>query len=81
MSHDDRKMWAVHLQGPDDVHAAPDRAVADAVVLLLNRQYRRAGLPMHAVVIEWPHGYETWSAGKDQLELEVIGGMPSSENQ
>lgn len=68
-------MWAVHVQGPDDVMAAPDKEVADAVCVVLNAQFKRHAKPgdplLHAAVIEWPYGYEAWSAEKDQLRFEV----------
>lgn len=72
----DIQMWAVNVQGPDGLFPAPDREVADAVCLILNRQYKRFlngadDVLLHAVVVEWPYGYESWSAGKDQWELQV----------
>jgi hypothetical protein len=72
-------MWAVHIVGPDDVHAAPDRQIADAFCLVLNRQFDRHKSyggdepTLRAEVIEWPYGYEDWAADKDALRLEVIG--------
>lgn len=73
----DVNMWAVHIQGPDDVYAAPDREIADAVALVLNRQFLRRPFPsevkVQARVVRWPHGYEAWSAQKDLLQLEVKG--------
>lgn len=76
---DDNTMWAVRIVGSDDLHAAPDRAVADALCLVLNRQFERHpslqatdAIPFRAEVVEWPHGYEAWSAEKDQLRLEVL---------
>ena len=69
------EMWAVHVQGPDDIHACPDREVADALALVLNRQF--AGYtdpidpPMKAEVIEWPYDYESWASEKGQLKFEV----------
>lgn len=75
MTTQDTTLWAVHIQGPDDIHACPDRAVADALALVLNRQFARYtdpnDPPMNATVIEWPYGYESWSVAKDQLQFEV----------
>jgi hypothetical protein len=73
---DKQKMWAVQVNGPDDVHACADREVADALALVLNRQIQRHG-PMPgspavvAEVIEWPYGYEAWKASSELLRLEV----------
>ena len=68
-------MWAVHVQGPDDLHACHDREVADAVALLLNRQFRRRVKPddpsMTAEVVPWPYSYESWKAESEQLRFEV----------
>jgi hypothetical protein len=65
------KMWAVHVQGPDDLHACPDRDVADALALLLNNQFQRDASPgcplMVATVTEWPYGYEEWKLASEQL--------------
>jgi hypothetical protein len=73
---DQQKIWAVQVNGPDDVHACADREVADALALVLNRQIQRHG-PMPgfpavvAEVIEWPYGYEAWKASCELLRLEV----------
>jgi len=73
----DTTMWAVRIAGPDDLYAAPDRQVADALALVLNRQFARHPFPdevrVSAEVVAWPHGYESWSAQKDLLQLEVRG--------
>lgn len=73
---EDTKMWAVHVQGPDDIHACPDREVADALALLLNRQFERYNNQndpvMTAAVIEWPYGYESWKVNSEQLRFEAV---------
>lgn len=64
-------MWAVHVHGPDDLHACPDKQVADALALALNLQFKRQtgpdDPPMIAEVVEWPYGYEQWKADSEQL--------------
>lgn len=69
----DLQMWAVHIHGPDDVYAVPDRQIADAVALVLNWQWQRhpPTVAMRAEVIEWPHGYEAWRAERDLFRLEA----------
>lgn len=68
-------MWAVHVQGPDDMHACPDREVADALALVLNRQFVRHkhpdDPPMKADVVPWPYGYEEWRAAAESLRFEA----------
>lgn len=68
-------MWAVHVLGPDDLHACPDREVADALALLLNRQFARSAtaqvLGMRASVIPWPLGYEAWKTESEQLNFQA----------
>ena len=75
---DDTKMWAVHIIGPDDVHAVPNREIADAACVALNWSFKRQKLAdmCRAEVIEWTHGYETWAAEKDLFRLEAV---PSAE--
>lgn len=67
----DTTMWAVHVQGPDDMYACQDRETAEALALVLNVQFRHDSRPdfplIVATVTEWPYGYEAWSAAKDQL--------------
>lgn len=73
---DDFKMWAVHVLGPDDMYPCPDKEVADALALVLNRQFERHRAPddpwMLATVTVWPHGYEAWKLGSEQLCFEVV---------
>ena len=72
----ENQMWAVHVIGPDDLHACPDREAADALALLLNRQLARSpgaqDAGMHVNVVLWPHGYETWKAESEQLRFDVV---------
>lgn len=69
-------MWAVHVQGPDDLHACPDRETADALALVLNGQFMRHSKPgeplMVATVTEWPYGYEAWRAASEQLQFVPV---------
>ena len=69
-------MWAVHVQGPDDMYACPGRDVADALALVLNRQFAKHTdpnyPPMKAEVVAWPYGYESWNAASEQLRFEAV---------
>jgi hypothetical protein len=81
---DQTTMWAVHVQGPDDMHACPDRQTADALALVLNRQFERhhkQGDPMMvATVTEWPHSRESWRAASELLQFEAKPiAAPSNE--
>lgn len=80
---EDTKMWAIHILGPDEIYAAPSREVADAAALVLNNQIDRnpALRELHAsvAVIEWPWGYESWSAEKDELRFEAMPIPPTTQ--
>lgn len=69
----DTTMWAMHIAGPDDLFAAPDRAVADAACVVMNAQFKRHRQDdmMQASVVEWPHGYEAWKAGAEAFRLQT----------
>ena len=60
----DNKLWAVHVQGPDDVHACESREVAEATANALNKMIDHVSSPMspicRATVIEWPYTKEEW---------------------
>lgn len=55
-------LYAIHMQGPDDVIAAPSKAAAEAVVKNFNQFWedhkheRQHDVRVVAVVIEWPYG-------------------------
>jgi Lar family restriction alleviation protein len=70
------EMWAVHVQGPDDLHACPDRKTADALALVLNQQFMRHQKPddpiMVATVTEWPYGRESWKQAADELRFVAV---------
>lgn len=67
-----KEMWAVHVQGSDDMHACPDREVADALALLLNRQFaRHTSVFMKAQVVPWPHSKEAWERESKLLCFEA----------
>lgn len=71
----DGTMWAVLVLGPGTLHACTDLGVADAVALLLNRQFARHGVSelARAEIVEWPHSREEWECASERLRLEVIG--------
>jgi len=49
----DLGLWAMHLQGPDDVHAAPSKSEALEVANAINREFARSQVKPYAVVIPW----------------------------
>lgn len=60
-------LWAVHVEGPDDVLAMPDAVEAEKQAEQINAAYERfAARPdaseldgrWHAVVIPWPYDAE-----------------------
>ena len=60
------KLWAVHLEGPDDVYPAPTKEEAEAACTLINaavaRQTGRSEAPMvTAKAIVWPGSIEAWA--------------------
>ena len=46
-------LWAMHLQGPDDVHAAPSKVAALEVANAINREFARSEIKPYAVVVHW----------------------------
>ena len=59
-------LWAVHIEGPDDVLACIDKDVADATAEALNKIIEQVSTPMWprcvASVIEWPYDMAAWVA-------------------
>lgn len=76
----DTTLWAVHVEGPDDVIAAVDRAEADAKAKEINDGYEAfkqrpdhrpdVDVRWHANVIEWPYSaaehHEEVATGDDR---------------
>jgi len=58
------KLWAVHVQGPDDVYACESKEEADETAKILNLIINQVPSPMwticKATVIEWPYAKEEW---------------------
>lgn len=56
----DATLWALHIEGPDDVHPAPSREMAQEAADLFNTTFPQSDDPSWpravAKVIEWPHG-------------------------
>lgn len=72
---DSNKMWAVHVSGPDDLHACPSKEFADAFAEMMNRQFDAQSvatggrLPlMVANVVPWPYDYETWKTESEKFQ-------------
>lgn len=57
---EDETLWALHIEGPDDVHPAPSREMAQEAADLFNATFPQPTDPNRpravAKVIEWPHG-------------------------
>jgi hypothetical protein len=68
----DLALWAMHLHGPDDVHAAPSKAAALEVANAINREFARNEIKPYAVVVRWTGSAEEHSASvaawEDQWE-------------
>lgn len=67
----DTALWCVHIIGPDDVIAFPDRASAEREASILNEASRRSAKKhaddavwprWSAEVIPWPHSAESHAA-------------------
>ncbi len=63
-------LWAVHVEGPDDVIACIDKDAAGATAHALNEIIERVSSPMSprcvASVIEWPYGMDAWVAALEE---------------
>lgn len=82
------RRWAVHVSGPDDVHAAPDRAQAVAAAARFNDWFDKRRDPhpldpqMHAKVIEWPYSAESHAKDLPRWpEFATPGVAPSLKGQ
>lgn len=53
------ELWCLHLQGPDDVHAAPSREAAEHVAAKINRAFAAHDIQPSAVAARWPHSPES----------------------
>lgn len=54
-------LWAVHVEGPDDLQAAPSKEAADKAVAMLNAHFTTRGpqdVLCKARAITWPHDAE-----------------------
>jgi len=73
---EDLQMWAIHVEGPDDLVAAPTKAEADAACTLLNAAFGRNAalrdMGVKAVVVPWTLGYEQWRASHEAEFRELL---------
>lgn len=55
------ELWCLHILGPDDVHAAPNKAEAERAVGFLAEYYKddRMDPPISFEAIPWPHSPES----------------------
>lgn len=69
-------LWCLHLRGPDDVHAAPSKAHAEAAAATYNAAFKekaaRAGILFEAVAAPWPHSAESHAASVANFIPECI---------
>lgn len=51
------ELWCLHIEGPDDVMAAPSKEEADSVAEASNRYFTEhfADSGLRAKVVPWPH--------------------------
>lgn len=77
-------LWALHVQGPDDVYAAPSWAEAAEAACYLEHRMTEARLrnepnlqAISFVVTPWPHSAES-HADEVRRWAEVYPGLPAS---
>lgn len=68
MSNTESQLWALLIDGPDEMHPAPSQEEAEATAAALNRipALRRAGCTAKA--IPWPYIPEAHAAGLKEWE-------------
>jgi hypothetical protein len=73
---DELQMWAINVEGPDDLVAAPTKAEADAACTLLNAAFGRNkalhDMGVKAVVVPWNLAYEQWRASQETEFLDLL---------
>jgi hypothetical protein len=59
--HPDEKLWCVHIEGPDDLVAAPSKELAEEAAKHMNAHFSQNFVDpiLRAVVIEWIHSPES----------------------
>ena len=76
------ELWCLHLQGPDDVHAAPSKAHAQKAADMVNKAFAGVEVQPNAVAAPWPHSEQAhadsvgtfitdWIIPKAQLDAEA----------
>lgn len=55
-------LWAIHLLGPDDIHAAPSFEEAERACIQINAFFRDKAVKPHAVVVHWEGSSERHAA-------------------
>lgn len=71
-------LWAVHVQGPDDIIPAPTHAEAEAACVLLNAAWAR--IPKQgeehvwprAAVVQWPHSRDAHEKARHEFR-QLLG--------
>ena len=65
-------LWAIHVEGPDDMIAAPSKDAGEREAALLNRYFARIVTnendpDLRAVVVPWPYSADSHahSLGRD----------------
>lgn len=68
------KCWALHIEGPDDILAAPNKQVAEFAAEVTNRWLREAAgdeqPAARAIVVEWAYSHESWRDGCEQFAAD-----------
>lgn len=56
---EDAELWAMHLKGSDDLHAAPSRAAAELMSAWMNDRFAGEEIKPYAVAVPWPYTPES----------------------
>ncbi len=84
----DGRLWCMHIEGPDDVHAAPDFWTALAWAAELNACIAKRAAQQNwvaddnypltqAVVAPWPYDHATFALSLNEEMTKRLGTAPS----
>jgi hypothetical protein len=83
------ELWAVHVEGPDDMLAMPDRSFAESYAQTINALYERftqrpdhdAYLDprWHGVVVPWPYSAESHAESLTEQAEENVPEYPFTD--
>lgn len=66
-------LWAIQIEGPDDLYAMPRESAAQEQADILNAAFERGGLEVRAKVVPWPHSAEAHAQDMRDNLREPIG--------